>query len=63
MVTVALEAIDMNRHSATGLLLAAGMALMGCETVSSRVLEKMPKAMNYEKKPRSASRFPQAARL
>jgi hypothetical protein len=40
MVTVALEAIDMNRHSATGLLLAAGMALMGCETVSSRVLEK-----------------------
>ena len=30
----------MNRQSATCLLLAAGMALTACETVSSRVLEK-----------------------
>jgi hypothetical protein len=30
----------MNRHFATWVLLAAGMALTACETVSSRVLEK-----------------------
>jgi hypothetical protein len=40
MVAVVGGAIDMNRHFATWVLFAAGMALTACETVSSRVLEK-----------------------
>ena len=39
MVAVALGVIDMNRHSATWLLLAAGMALTACET-GQMLLEK-----------------------
>ena len=48
MVAVALRAIDMNRHIATWLLLAATLALTACET-GQRLLEKNAQSAELQK--------------